>query len=64
MLIDIHFKKIEPIELLLVLLSVVIFDAVLKNNISYMFVSFDEVIVMELLCIVESMNEEELLCKL
>ena len=57
-------KISEPFELLIVLLSVAIFDAVIKDYISVMFVSFDEVILLELQCGVDSVTTEDLLCKL
>ena len=41
-------KMSEPFELLLALFSVVIFHALLKDDISDMFMSFDEVIILEL----------------
>ena len=38
----------EAIKLLIVLLEFIIFDALLKDDILDMFVSFDEVIILEL----------------
>ena len=57
-------KISETFKLLLALISVGIFDAVLKNDISDMFVPFNEVILLELYCMVDSTNTEELFCKL
>ena len=57
-------KTSEPFELLLELLSVVVFDSELKDDISYMLVSFDEVILLELWCMVDFMTECDLFCKL
>ena len=53
--IAINYKKIEPFELLLLLLSVVVFDAV--------FVSFYEVILLDLHFILDSITADELFCK-
>ena len=57
-------KTNEPFENFLELLSVVIFDAEVKHEISYELVSFDEVILLELLRMVGLMAEEDLLCRL
>ena len=57
-------KISETFELLLALISVVIFDAEIKNGISDILVSFDEVIFFKLRCIMDSMTTDELLCKL
>ena len=57
-------KTGEPSEKLLELLTVVIFDAELKPGISDELVSFDEVIILELWCMVDSMAAEDLFCKI
>ena len=57
-------KISEPFELLLELLSVVIFDSDLKYDISDMLVSFDEVILLELWYMVDLITEDDLVCKL
>ena len=57
-------KTNEPFEKFLELLSVVIFDAEVKHEISDELVSFDEVILLELLRMVGLMAEEDLLCRL
>ena len=57
-------KISEPFELLLTLLPVVIFDADFMGNVSDMFMSFDEVINMELRSMVYSMTADDLICKL
>ena len=59
-----QYKKSEQFEKLLELLSVVIFDAEMKPEISNMFVSFDDVIILELQCMVDSVEEDDLFCKL
>ena len=51
-----HLKKI------LELLSVVIFDAEVKPEISDKLVSLDKVILLELQCMVDSMEADELFC--
>ena len=57
-------KISEPFETFLELLSVVIFDAELRPDISDILVSFKEVILLELRYIVDSMEEDDLFCKL
>ena len=57
-------KTSEPLEKLLELLSVVIFDADVKPEISYELVSFDEVILLELLWMLDSMAADDLFCRL
>ena len=57
-------KIIEPFETFLELLSVVIFDAELKVEISDIFVLFDEVILLVLRCMVYSIAEDDLFYKL
>ena len=57
-------KTSEPFEKLLELLSVVIFDADVKPDISDELVSFDEVILLELRRMMDSMAEDDLLCKI
>ena len=57
-------KIFETFELLLVILSVVIFDEVPKDNISDMFKSFDEAIILKLQCLMDPMTANDLLCKL
>ena len=57
-------KTSEPFEKLLELLSVVIFDAEVKPEISDELVSFDEVILLELRWMVDSMAADELFCRL
>ena len=57
-------KKGEPFEKLLELLSDVIFDAEVKPEISYELVSFDEVILLELRWMVDSMAADDLLCRI
>ena len=44
--------------------SVVILDAFLKGDICDMFVSFDEVIILKMRCMVETMTADDLFCKL
>ena len=56
-------KTSEPFEKLLELLSFVIFDAEPKPDISDKLVSFDDVIILELWCMVDSMAADELFCK-
>ena len=53
-------KISEPFETFLDLLSVVIFDAEPKVDISDMLVSLDEVIILEMWCMVYSMAADEL----
>ena len=53
-------KISEPFEKLLELLSDVIFDAELKPDIRYELVSFDEVILLELRWMVDSMAADDL----
>ena len=53
----------EPFELLIVLLSVVKFNAVLKDDMPDMFILFDEAILLELWYIVDSMTSDELFFK-
>ena len=57
-------KISEPFETLLELLLVVIFVVELKADISDMLVSFDEVIILELQYVVDSMAEDDLFCNL
>ena len=57
-------KISEPFETFLELFSVVLFYAELKVDISDMLVSFGEVIILELWCMVDSMESDELFCKL
>ena len=57
-------KRSEPFQTLLELISVVIFDAELNPDISYELVSFYEVILLELRCMVDLMAEDDLFCKL
>ena len=57
-------KTSEPFEKLLELLSNDIFDAEEKPDIIDELVSFNEVINLELQWIVDSMAEDELLCRL
>ena len=57
-------KTSEPFEKLLEILSVVIFDVELKPEISDELVSFDEVILLELGWMVDSMAAYDLLCRL
>ena len=57
-------KISEPFEAFLELLSDVIFDAELKVNISDMLVLLDEVILLELQCMVDSMSEDDLFYKI
>ena len=54
----------EPFELLIVLISVDIFDADLMDYISDTLVLFDEVILLELQCMVDSITAYDLFCKL
>ena len=54
----------EPFELLIALLSVLIFDADLKDEISDMLVSFDKVILLGMCCMVDLMTADDLFCKL
>ena len=55
-------KTNEPFELPLELLSVVIFYAYLKDIISDILVSFDEMIILGLSCVVHLMTAYYLLC--
>ena len=57
-------KMGERFEKLLGLISVVIFDAEFKPEISDELVSFDEVIILELRRMVDLMAADDLLCKL
>ena len=57
-------KTSEPFEKLLDLISVVRFDAEVKPEISDELVSFDEVILLELLWMVDLMTEDDLFCRL
>ena len=57
-------KTSETFEKLLELISVVIFDAEVKPEISNELVSFDEVILLEIRWMVDSMAVEDLLCRL
>ena len=57
-------KTSEPFEKLMELLSLVIFDAEVKHEYSDELVSFDEVILFELWWMVDSMAEDDLLCRL
>ena len=57
-------KIIEPFEKLLGLISVIISDTKLKPDISDELVSFDEVIILELRCLVDLMTAAYLFCKL
>ena len=57
-------KISETFETFLELLSAVIFDAELKNNISNMLLSFDKVIILEMQCMVDSMSEYDLFYKI
>ena len=56
-------KISEPFETFIELISVFIFDAEMKVDISDILVSFDEVVRLELQCMVDSMAEDDLLCK-
>ena len=53
----------ETFELLIVLLSVVKFNAVLKDDMPNTFIPFDEAILLELWYIVDSMTSDELFFK-
>ena len=64
MRIAINTKKSEPFEKLLELLSDDIFDAEEKPEITDELVSFDEVIILELRWMVNSMAADELFCRL
>ena len=57
-------KIVEPFEKVLELLSVVIFDAELKAEISELLVSFDELILLELQYMVDLMTADNLFCKI
>ena len=57
-------KTCKPFEKLLELLSDVIFDEEAKPDISDELVSFDEVILLELWGMVDSMEVDELFCRL
>ena len=57
-------KISEPFETLLELLLVVVFDADLKADISYTLVSFDEVVLLELRCMVDLMTADDVFYKL
>ena len=57
-------KTSEPFGKLLELISVVIFDAELKPEISDELVSFYEVILLELLWMMDLMATDELFCRL
>ena len=57
-------KISEPFETILELISVFIFDAELKIEILDTFVSFDEVILLELRYVVDSKALDDLFCKL
>ena len=63
-IIAINTKKSEPFEKLLELLSDIIFDAEVKPEISDELVSFDEVIILELRWMVDSMAEDDSFCRL
>ena len=54
----------ELFELLIALLSVLICDADLKDEISDMLVSFDGMILLEMWCMVDSMTADDLFCKI
>ena len=56
-------KISEPFDTFLELLPVVIFYANLTDDISDTSMWFDEVIVLELRCMLDSMAEDDLLCK-
>ena len=57
-------KISEPFEKLLELLSDDIFDTEEKPEITYELMSFDEVILLELRWMVDSMAEDDLFCRL
>ena len=57
-------KTSEPLGKLLELLSVVIFDAEVKHEISDELVSFGEVVLLELRWMVDLMAADDLFCKL
>ena len=57
-------KISEPFEKLLQFLSNVMFDAEVKLEISYELVSFDEVILLELLWMAGSIEADDLFCRL
>ena len=57
-------KIIEPFEKLLQVLSDDIFDAEEKSDITYELLSFDEVILLELQCMVDLMAADDLFCRL
>ena len=57
-------KTSEPFEKSLEILSVVMFDAEVKPEISDELVSFDEVIILELQCMVYLMASDDLSCRL
>ena len=57
-------KTSEPFEKSLEILSVVMFDEEVKPEISDELVSFDEVIILELQCMVDLMAADDLLCRL
>ena len=57
-------KISEPFEKLLELVPAVIFDTDLKPGISDELVSFDEVILLEILWMVDLMAEDDLFCRL
>ena len=64
MIIAINNKNSEPFEKSLEILSVVMFDEEVKPEISDELVSFDEVIILELQCMVYLMAADDLLCRL
>ena len=53
----------EPFGLLIELISVVLFDSELKDDISDTLVSFDEVVFLELRCMVDLMTSDKLFFK-
>ena len=57
-------KTSEPFEKLLELFSDVIFDAEVKPEVTDELVSFDEVIMLELTCMVALMSADDLFCRL
>ena len=57
-------KISEPFRTFIELLLVLIFYAELKVEVSYMLVLFDELILLKLWCMVDSMVADDLFCKL
>ena len=57
-------KISEPFDTLIELLSVVIFDAELKYEILDTLLQFDELILLELRCMVYSITADDLFCKI